>query len=110
MSETLGWLIEVLGPVFVRGDLNANGTLDVADVVFGLTSLFVLGSDPPGCLDSADINDDGLFNIADMVALLSHLFVVGSPPPSSPFPECGQDPTPDAKGNDLGCQTFAMCP
>ncbi len=108
MSETLDWWIEVPSPVFVRGDLNDNGTLDVSDAVFGLTALFVRGAELPGCLDSADINDDGLFNIADPITLLSHLFVVGSPPPHPPFPECGQDPTLDA-GNDLGCLTFAEC-
>ncbi|MGE4618402.1 MAG: hypothetical protein AAEJ04_01180 [Planctomycetota bacterium] len=77
---------------FIRGDANQDGSYNVADIVFGLNSLFVPGGVTPACIESCDINDDGSFNIADMVYGLNSLFVPGSPPPESPYPGCGADP------------------
>ncbi|MEM7262805.1 MAG: hypothetical protein AAF488_12500 [Planctomycetota bacterium] len=46
------------GPVFRRGDVNDDGVFDVSDMVFGLASLFIPGSDFPPCVSSADLNDE----------------------------------------------------
>lgn len=80
------------GSVFVRGDGNNDGNLDIADAVFALAYLFTMG--PADCLDAIDVNDDGQANIADAVALLDNLFSMGPNPPA-PFPNPGTDPTPD---------------
>lgn len=80
--------------VFTRGEVNADGSLDIADPVFLLQSLFAAGGQPP-CADMADANDDGAVDISDAVFLLEFLFLGGDPPPS-PFPESGEDPTEDA--------------
>ena len=89
-------------PLFVRGDTNQDGSIDIADAIASLTCLF---SCLPVCLSAEDCNDDGVWDIADPVALLGHLFLgTGSLPP--PFPECGVDPTPDG----LDCSLPPLCP
>ncbi|OUU24061.1 MAG: hypothetical protein CBC13_04135 [Planctomycetia bacterium TMED53] len=96
----------VLTPVavsFLRGDVNDDSTLNLADGITQLGALFS-GTGPLDCTDAADTNDDGNFNIADTIYLLSFLFTAGAPPPA-PFPDCGLDPTPDS----LGCSSSA-CP
>ncbi len=82
---------------FVRGDANGDASVDVADAVYALTYLFSAG--PSDCLDAIDTNDDGSLDVADPVTALSYLFS-GGPSPSSPFPECGVDPTDDGVGCD----------
>ncbi|MCA8961943.1 MAG: hypothetical protein KDC38_15565, partial [Planctomycetes bacterium] len=48
------------------------------------------------CPDRGDTNDDGAMDISDAVYLLSALFVPGSPTPPAPYPDEGDDPTPDS--------------
>ncbi|MEC9476009.1 MAG: dockerin type I repeat-containing protein [Planctomycetota bacterium] len=91
------------GVTFVRGDINGDDAVNIADAVAGLTYLFSAG--PASCIDAVDTNDDGLANVADGVFLLSFLFS-GGPAPSAPFPGCGSDPTNDA----LECDEFNACP
>lgn len=81
---------------FVRGDHDGAGSVDIADAVAILASLFQPGAPPPHCDDAADVNDDGLLDISDAVYLLGALFLVGSPAPPPPYPGDGIDPTPDA--------------
>lgn len=90
---------------FIRGDLNADANVDLADAVSALQTLFVPGSDPFGCEDAADADDDGLLTIGDPIEILNLLFLPGSlplPPPAS----CGDDPTLD----DLSCFEGVACP
>ncbi|MCA9728886.1 MAG: right-handed parallel beta-helix repeat-containing protein, partial [Candidatus Eisenbacteria bacterium] len=96
---------EFLEDEFVRGDANADGTVDISDAVFCLESPFLPGSSAPSCFDAADANDDSGFDISDPVSLLAFLFSGGAAPPA-PFPGCGTDPTVD----DLVCVSFAQCP
>ncbi|MFN0057737.1 MAG: dockerin type I repeat-containing protein [Planctomycetota bacterium] len=91
-----GLSVEVAAAPFVRGDANTDLTVDVADAVTMLSTLFVPGTNPLVCADAGDANDDGVFNIADAIYLLSHLFVPASPAPPAPFPGSGDDPTADA--------------
>lgn len=88
---------------FVRGDVNADGVINIADALSGLNFLFAGGS-PLDCLDAADINDDGTLNISDPPYLLTFQFAGGSRPPD-PFGACGLDPTDD----DLDCLLFEPC-
>ena len=80
-------------PVFLRGDVNGSGTLDISDQSF-LTLYLNGASPPPGCLDAADVDDSGTLDNDDVLYLLNYLFNASSPPPA-PFPEIGPDPTPD---------------
>jgi len=105
-------------PDFVRGEVDGDGRIDLADAVFLLTYLFARGS-APGCPDAADVNDDGVITVGDAVFLLGYLFgnaaaspdlspVYRGPPP--PFPNPGPDETPDSLGpceaRPLGLETF----
>jgi hypothetical protein len=84
---------------FVRGDLNGDGQVTLADASHYFAYRF-LGAPPPGCSDAADVNDDGSLDtrgIADGQFLLDWLFRTALPAPlPAPFPARGADPTPDA--------------
>lgn len=88
--------IERTDRVFVRGDADQSGSVNIADAVHILRA--GLGRDNAACRDAADVNDDGELDLSDAVALLRWLFADGAPP-ALPFPEAGMDPTPDG----LGC-------
>ncbi|MGQ9588689.1 MAG: dockerin type I repeat-containing protein [Planctomycetota bacterium] len=94
-------------PRFVRGDTNADGTINITDGIFLLNYLFLGGSEPP-CEDATDANDDSGVNITDAIYVLSSLFL-GGPEPPPPYGEipaaCGFDPTED----ELDCAGFAPC-
>ena len=93
------------GGVFIRGDANGDGSINIADAIKSLGFLFL--NDSVDCLDSADVGDDGAIDIADPIALLTELFVSGSsPPPPPPYPDCGFDPTTD----DNHCWDYFVCP
>lgn len=79
--------------VFLRGDFDGGGVLDISDAVASIGYLF-LGSRAPGCLDAADTNDDGRLDLADPIFCLDFLFRGGALPPE-PFPLRGPDPTED---------------
>ena len=89
---------------FVRGDVNDDGSINIADAVSLLAGLFTGGSIP--CSDSADANDDGSTNIADAVYVLANLFSGGPGMPAPSGPACGPDPTADA----LDCANYNSCP
>lgn len=87
---------------FIRGDANADGTVDLGDAVAILGSIFAPAVDP--CLDMLDVNDDGTVDVSDPVSLLGFLFA-SDPAPGAPFPGCGLDPSADA----LPCSPFGFC-
>ncbi len=80
-------------PVFLRGDCNSDGLVDVADANW-MTAIGILDGPFPQCHTACDANDDGSANIADGVYVLEYLFEDG-PAPRPPFPFCGPDPTAD---------------
>ncbi len=95
--------ITVTWPRFMRGDVNADKQIDIADPIRTLSYLF--GGAPHAlCDSSADANDDGKIDIADPIFLLAYLFAHATPP-AAPFRACGTDPTSDV----LGCKAFPPC-
>ena len=88
---------------FRRGDVNADGRVDIADPLSTLNALFV-GEPPADCEKAADANDDGSVDLADPVFLLAHLFDGGARPPR-PYHTCGADATTDR----LSCVAFPIC-
>jgi hypothetical protein len=74
--------------------------VDISDVIFTLSYLF-LGGEAPKCADAADADDTGDLLLTDAIYLLGHLFL-GGPRPPPPFPEEGFDPTEDA----LDCRGY----
>ncbi|MEM7260542.1 MAG: S8 family serine peptidase [Planctomycetota bacterium] len=92
-----GGIIQIVAGVqFIRGDVNSDNSLDIADPIAALEYLFSGGTVP--CLDAVDANDDGSADIGDPIYSLEHLFS-GGPQPPAPFPNPGLDPTSDS----LGC-------
>jgi len=88
--------------LFVRGDANRDGSLNLADAIAMLAYLFEGGNVP--CVSAIDVNDNGSASIGDVVHLLVYLFQGGALP-GAPFPACGVDPTPDS----LPCDTCVPC-
>lgn len=80
--------------LFIRGDANKDGAVNIADPVSLLTHLFG-GGPAPDCADAADSNDDGALDIADAVATLNALFGSGTTPLPGPYPTAGADRTAD---------------
>lgn len=82
------YLFEADASMFIRGDGNADGHVDIGDPIYNLSYLFV---DPSSvCLEAQDTNDDGAVDIADPIYNLAFLFSLG-PAPSAPFGVCGFD-------------------
>lgn len=66
----------------VPGDIDHNGTCNVADVVRLICWIFGT-CPPPPCMDEADANADCALNIGDGVYLINYIFKGG------PAPRCG---------------------
>mgnify|MGYP007107459936 FL=1 len=110
LGATIAHIVTILdddGPPpateFIRGDINQDGSINIADPIRALEALFV--GNPTTCNAAEDLNDDGNVNIGDPIYQLGSLFSMGDPPPP-PFPGCGLDPTPDA----LICASHTQCP
>ena len=82
-------------PIFLRGDCNGDDSVNLADVIFGLTYLFA-GGVPPQCMKACDTDDTGNVNLTDEIYFLNTLFVPGSPPMPPPTGTAAPDPTPDS--------------
>lgn len=95
----------VESPLLRRGDVSAEGQLDITDAVNILLSLFA-GEFDLRCPDAGDVDDDGMILITDAVRLLGYLFGGGGPLPP-PGLECGEDPTADELGDceESACET-----
>jgi len=78
--------------LFVRGDANGDGRVNIADPVMIVFRVF--RGTPLWCEDAADTDDDGRLRVNDPVYLLQYLFLHGPKPPL-PFPAIGRDPTED---------------
>lgn len=65
---------------FIRGAVNEDARVDIADAIALVQYLYYEGAEPR-CFDAADVNDDGAYDIADAVYLIHHLLRGGSPPP-----------------------------
>jgi hypothetical protein len=88
---------------FIRGDINDDSVINIADAVSMLAGLFTGGA--INCDDAADCNDDGSVNIADAVYELANLFAGGPAMPAPTAPTCGPDPTSDS----LDCAIYTSC-
>ena len=78
----------------LRGDVNNDDSIDLADGVMLLRFLFQ--EHYIMCLDAADIDDSGVVNIADAFNSLHNFFIADTPFPPTGY--CEQDITPDNLG------------
>jgi hypothetical protein len=67
---------------FLCGDVNKDGVVNIADVVYLINYLFIGGPAPVPILQVGDVNQDGVVNSADIVYLINYLFI-GGPAPCS---------------------------
>ena len=93
---------EVSAVEFLRGDVNNDGTISIADSVFLTNFLFRHDREnvrEPSCRDAANANGDDELNLSDAV-LVFRATVFGESGISAPFPEPG-----DAEPQ-LGCSLW----
>ncbi|MEM7233740.1 MAG: hypothetical protein AAF517_16310, partial [Planctomycetota bacterium] len=83
-------------PRFIRGDVNGNRIVELADPILTLLALF-RGREVE-CEDAVDADDNGVLNVSDAVYVLNFLFL-GASTPVAPFPRLGIDTSLD----DLTC-------
>jgi len=95
-----GGSVNAQSATFVRGDANSDGRVSLSDAVMIRRYVFN-GQRAPACLDAADADDNGRLDITDAIRILDSLFL-GTQTLPPPFPEEGQDSTPDL----LGCLGF----
>lgn len=74
--------------LFVRGDVDLSGSVDLADIVRLLFYLYLGVS--IDCEDAADITNNEVLDVADAINGLNFLFR-GGPAPAAPFPQPGTD-------------------
>ena len=79
---------------FLRGDVNADGKVDISDPIATGDWIF-RGSRQVICQKRGDSNDDGKVTLEDMVFTLLYLFTSQGRILPQPFPRPGFDPTPD---------------
>ncbi|MBI4583747.1 MAG: FG-GAP repeat protein, partial [Planctomycetes bacterium] len=75
-------------PLFLRGDANGDGQVDLSDVV-ALIEILHLGRPIGGCPLALDVNGNDQLTTADYLALFRYLFL-GNLAPAPPFPDCGR--------------------
>ncbi len=68
--------------LFICGDANSDGSVNVADAVFLVNFIFKEG-DAPDPIEAGDANGDGQTNVGDAVYLINYVFK-GGPPPVCP--------------------------
>lgn len=86
--------------VFIRGDANSDGKVDISDTAFINKYLFSSGT-APKCLDAADVDDNGKIEITDGVYLNNYLFLGSGKAPPAPYPTAGVDTTIDGLNCDM---------
>jgi hypothetical protein len=66
-------------PPAVCGDVNADGKINISDVVYLINYLLINGP-APDPLWVGDCNCDGVVIVSDVVYLINYLFIGGPPP------------------------------
>ena len=82
LSESANWGVEagyVLAIRVTRGDVNADGIINVGDVVY-LVSYLYKGGPQPCPVEAGDVTLDGIVNVGDIVYLVGYLYKGGPPP------------------------------
>jgi hypothetical protein len=62
------------------GDINHDGDVNAADIVYMTNFLYMNGTPPPGGYSVTDINCDSSIDLSDVIYLFNYLFNSGPPP------------------------------
>jgi hypothetical protein len=65
---------------FYRGDVNKDGKLSAADVIYLVNFMYKSGPKPKEFTDQGDINNTGNVNAADLIYLINYLYKSGPAP------------------------------
>jgi hypothetical protein len=65
----------------VRGDVNGDLVIDIADLIYLIDYMFT-GGPPPVSEMAGDVNGSGQLDISDLVYLVDYMFNDGPPPPA----------------------------
>ncbi len=65
--------------IYLPGDVDANGAVDVGDIMYMINYLF-RATLPPIPLEAGDVNGDTDVDVGDVVYLIHYVFLEGSPP------------------------------
>jgi hypothetical protein len=76
--------------LFIRGDSNGDGRVDISDALAVLFYLF--GGGAALCEEAANANNDSHLDLTDAVTILERLFLDPQPFPR-PYPDCGLNPS-----------------
>jgi hypothetical protein len=89
LTDTLRINITVI--TYMRGDIDANGVIDLSDIIM-LVAYYRGIVEIPEPLDRADVNGDGIIgDLADIIYLIAYYRGEGDPPPPpSPRPPGGK--------------------
>jgi hypothetical protein len=82
-SESANWGMAagyVSATRVTRGDVNADGIINVGDVVC-LVNYLYRGGDEPCPVEAGDVTGEGAVNVGDVVFLVNYLYRGGDPPP-----------------------------
>ena len=66
-------------PQVVLGDLNGDGTVEVADAVVALQFAVGIGTPTPAQVQAGDLNGDGSIDVADVLLILRLALGLGLP-------------------------------
>jgi hypothetical protein len=67
-------------PIDLPGDVNGNGSVTSADVIY-LVGYILKSADPPRpCTANGDVNCDGKVSVGDIFYLINYYFKGGPPP------------------------------
>lgn len=91
--------------LYPRGDVNADGIVDISEASYELNFLCLRGAPFP-CNATADANFDHATDTSDSSWTLNFR-LLGGPPPPSPYPVCGF--SLDPKQLLLGCVDSKGC-
>src|SRR5262245_10476548 len=89
------------GGVFLRGDANLDGKVEISDAIRILSYLY-LGGVEAFCADALDADDTGDLTLSDPINVLSLLFLTEHSTLPPPYPVAGTDPSGDASFCDNG--------
>jgi len=70
---------DIVAQSFIRGDVDDNMTVDLADLTYLISYMFFHGP-APKYPESANVNSDGRVNVADIVFLVRYIFSGGPEP------------------------------
>ncbi len=112
--------VELDGPVFLRGDANSDGRVNIADAVqivlltLGKSCVYKVepGQSGPTCLAAYDVDASGCINWSDALSIISYLFrnTGGPVSPTPPFPACGRfSRIEEQRYALLGCEHHEGC-